>query len=295
MKESAQTIFSEAQFELHQWQSNVPALETDTLQEERPSEQESSYAKQQLGAKPGETKLLGMLWDKEKDTIAVVFPTPLLEPTKRELLESLARIYDPLGVASPTILAGKLLYREVCDSHLAWDKAFSGVALDKWMKILPDKVKIPRSLAQHQERIVGIDLHGFGDASNKGVTSAVFAVMRQAQGTQQSLVTAKSRLAKQGLTIPRQELVSTHMTANLISNVKEALAGFPVEGVYGWLDSSITLHWIKGNGDYWQFVASRVKKIQHNSFIQWRYVHSDQNPADLGSRGGGVDESAKLW
>ena len=88
-----------------------------------------------------------MLWDKEKDTIAVVFPTPLLEPTKRELLESLARIYDPLGVASPTILAGKLLYREVCDSHLAWDKAFSGVAfsgvaLDKWMKILPDKVKI---------------------------------------------------------------------------------------------------------------------------------------------------------
>ena len=119
--------------------------------------------------------------------------------------------------------------------------------------------------------------------------------MRQAQGTQQSLVTAKSHLAKQGLTIPRQELVSTHMTANLISNVKEALAGFPVEGVYGWLDSSIALHWIKGNGDYWQFVASRVKKIQHNSFIQWRYVHSDQNPADLGSRGGGVDESAKLW
>ena len=32
-----------------------------------------------------------------------------------------------------------------------------------------------------------------------------------------------------------------------------------------------------------------------HSFIQWRYVRSDQNPADLGSRGGRVDESAKLW
>lgn len=75
MKESAQTIFSEAQFELHKWHSNVPALETDMLQEERSSGQESSYAKQQLGAKPGETKLLGMLWDKEKDTVTIVFPT----------------------------------------------------------------------------------------------------------------------------------------------------------------------------------------------------------------------------
>ena len=298
LKESAQTIFSEAQFELHKWHSNVPVLENDTLQEERSSEQESSYAKQQMGAKPGETKLLEMPWDKEKDTIAVVFPTQPLEPTKRELLGSLARIYDPLGLGSPTILEGKVLYREVCDSRLAWDKALSGIALDKWnawKKILPDKVEIPHSLAQHQERIVGIDLHGFGDASNLGVASAVFAVIRQAQGAQQSLVTAKSRLAKQGLTIPRQELVCAHMTANLISNVKKALTGFPVKGVYDWLDSSVALHWIKGNGDYRQFVANRVKKIQQHSFIQWRYVRSDQNPADLGSRGGRVDKSAKLW
>ena len=123
----------------------------------------------------------------------------------------------------------------------------------------------------------------------------MFAVVRIAQGTQQSLVTAKSRLAKQGLTIPRQELVCAHMTANLISNVKKALTGFPVEGVYDWLDSSVALHWIKGNGDYRQFVANRVKKIQQHSFIQWRYVRSDQNPANLGSRGGRADESAKLW
>ena len=71
---------------------DVPALETDTLQEERHSEEESSYAKQQLGAKPGKTKLLGMPWDKENDAIAYVFSTPPLESTKRELHGSLARI-----------------------------------------------------------------------------------------------------------------------------------------------------------------------------------------------------------
>ena len=107
LKESVQTILSEAQFELHKWHSYVPALETDTLQEEKISEQESSYAKQQLGEKPGKTKLLGMPWEKEKDTIAVVFPTQPLEPTKRELLGSLARIYDPLGLASPYHIGGQ--------------------------------------------------------------------------------------------------------------------------------------------------------------------------------------------
>ena len=100
LKESVQTILSEAQFELHKWHSNVPALETDTLQEEKISEQESSYAKQQLGEKPGKTKLLGMPWEKEKDTIAVVFPTQPLEPTKRELLGSLARIYETTHLVS---------------------------------------------------------------------------------------------------------------------------------------------------------------------------------------------------
>ena len=42
-------------------------------------------------------------------------------------------------------------------------------------------------------------------------------------------------------------------------------------------------------------MANRVKKIQQHSFIQWRYVHSDQNSVDLCSRGGCVDESGKLW
>ena len=83
LKESAQAIFSEAQFKLHKWHSNIPVLETDVA---GPSEQESSYAKQQLGAKQGETKLMGMPWNKEEDIIAVTFPSPPEQATKRDLL-----------------------------------------------------------------------------------------------------------------------------------------------------------------------------------------------------------------
>ena len=54
----------------------------------------------------------------------------------------------------------------------------------------------------------------------------------------------KSTSAKQGLTIPRLELVSAHMASNLVGNVQTALEGFPVIAMQGWLDSTVALHWI---------------------------------------------------
>ena len=89
-----------------------------------------------------------------------------------------------------------------------------------------------------------------------GVSATVFAVVKQPSGSNQGLLTAKSRLSKKGLTIPRIELVSGYMAANLVHNVKKALEGFPVNRVVGWLDSSVALHWIRGNGEYKQFVGN---------------------------------------
>ena len=110
------------------------------------------------------------------------------------------------------------------------------------------------------------------------------------------LLAAKSRLAKKGLTIPRLELVSAHMAANLAENVKNALEGRPVRSVHGWLDSTVALHWIRGEGSaYKQFVANRVNKIREKEYIHWRHVGTDQNPADIGSRGCQADKLRELW
>ena len=56
----------------------------------------------------------------------------------------------------------------------------------------------------------------------------MYAIVQQEAGVTQGLVPAKSQPAKQGLTIPRLELVSAHMGTNLVSNAQEALEGFPV-------------------------------------------------------------------
>ena len=156
-------------------------------------------------------------------------------------------------------------------------------------------MEFPRSLVNFREDINDIKLHAFGDASGKGVAAAVFAVIEQPSGVSQGLVAAKSCLAKEQLTIPRQELVSAHMGRNLVHNVKQALKEFPVGDVYGWLDSTTALHWLKGGGEYKQFIRNRVKKILEKAYIQWRYVNTKENPADLGSRSDKFDESTKLW
>ena len=165
-----------------------------------------------------------------------------------------------------------------------------------WEQSLPNKVEIPRSLVKHQEEIEAIDLHAFGDASGRGVSSVVYAVTEQPSGTNQGIVASKSRLAKKGLTIPRLELVAGHMSTNLLHNVKESLSRFPVRNTFSWLDSTVVaLYWIRGSGEYKQFVNHRVCKIQEKDYIKWRYVSSAENAADIGSRGGKVDESSELW
>jgi len=47
----------------------------------------------------------------------------------------------------------------------------------------------------------------------------VYAIVSQPSGNGVGLVAAKAKLAKQGLTIPRLQLVSGHMAMNLILNV----------------------------------------------------------------------------
>ena len=296
LKRDATTIFGDAGFQLHKWHSNIPELESDA---EIPTNGEDTFAKLQLSSTSGEgCKLLGLGWDKVEDTIQVTFPTENAVLTKRGVLAKLARIYDPLGLVSPTTLQGKILFREACEMKRAWDTPLSSelrLRWKKWESSLPASIVTGRTLAPHLEPIETVELHGFGDASGVGVAAVVYAVVHQKSGTTQSLVAAKARLAKKGLTIPRLELVAGHMAVNLVDNVRQALAGFPVVSVHCWLDSTVALHWIRGGGQYRQFVANRVRKIGAHDVDSWRYVSTTQNPADLGSRGGSVVDATLWW
>ncbi|KAK3749831.1 hypothetical protein QZH41_004612 [Actinostola sp. cb2023] len=85
------------------------------------------------------------------------------------------------------------------------------------------------------------------------------------------------------------------MAVNLLTNVSAALDGFSISSRHGWLDSSVALHWIRGQGQYKQFVSNRVQKIQDHPEITWHHVSTKDNPADVGSRSGKVSEHTLWW
>ena len=104
-------VFKDASFTVHKWHSNVPDLVAISSS---PYEKEITYAKQQLGgAKPSEGKLLGVPWEREQDVISVILQITRTGTTKRDVLSHLAKIYDPLGLASPIMLTGKKLYHDI--------------------------------------------------------------------------------------------------------------------------------------------------------------------------------------
>jgi hypothetical protein len=222
-KDRATEIFRDATFTLHKWHSNAPELKEPAID----STSEETFAKQQLAtAHRGESSILGLRWEKRSDQISITVPLEAATTTKRGILRKLAKIYDPLGLVSPQVLLGKFIYRETCNRKIGWDAPIEEDLKRKWLlweQNLPKQVSTPRSLVRFREEIESIELHAFGDASGEGVSIAVYAIVHQPSGVSQGLVAAKSRLAKRGLTIPRLELVSAHMAANLVGNVQRAL------------------------------------------------------------------------
>ena len=164
----------------------------------------------------------------------------------------------------------------------------------RWLKSLPSEITIPRSITYVHEKATGITSHGFGDANKKGCSTAIYAVVQQTEKVTQGLLASKSRIAKKDTGIPRLELVSAHMTANLLAKLLTPLDGYAITGVHGWLDSTVTLYWIKNNDQGWkQFVSNRVEKIRQKTVLNWRHCPEKEDPADVGTRGSktsGLDE-----
>ena len=60
------------------------------------------------------SKILGHIWDKREDILQV--PINIIEEgkpvTKNTILIQLARVYDPLGIISPTLVEGNRIFRD---------------------------------------------------------------------------------------------------------------------------------------------------------------------------------------
>ncbi|XP_055604341.1 uncharacterized protein LOC129752591 [Uranotaenia lowii] len=302
---------SEAQFQLiqmlnsggmplHKWASNSSDLLRNVPEEDR----EVMVKIEEFG--PNEViKTLGLMWDPQEDELLFV-PLPSSElsvPTKREVLSLIARIFDPLGLVAPVVVLGKLLMQGVWNEKIDWDEKITTELVPQWEQFCEainsvGMLRIPRQVVAPMA--IRFEIHGFADASLFAYGACVYIrSIIHGNTAITRLLMAKSRVVpKTVLTIPRKELLAALLLHRLVKKIHDAIQ-LPIKETVLWSDSQIVLAWLNKNPNQLDvFVRNRVLEIvTTRDEFKWQYVSTNENPADIVSRGLCSTQLAKseLW
>lgn len=286
IRDQVTSLLQCGQFTLRKWASNLSEL----LEDIEPADHGLACDKSLL---PDDNlKILGIVWNPAGDSFQ--FKVKLEQPSprsKRSILSTIAKLYDPLGWVTPVISAAKIFMQSLWQAQLGWDDLIPSPLLIKWLSIYDsltylNDVTIPRwTQARPDSQVL---LHGFADASTHAYAAAIYLKITSKSGdVTVSLLAGKSRVTPlNSLTVPRFELLAAHLLARLLNYVRTSLQLDHV-GCHCWSDSIIVLAWIRSHGTRWNtFVSNRVNQIQ--SYLpdaRWRHVPTSDNPADSASRG----------
>lgn len=248
-----------------------------------------------LGQEDVVNRALGVVWNVAKDNFGFSVPCKCDVSSRRSLLATVGSIYDPFGVVAPALLPARLAFRDLCsDKTVDWDDPLIGpiaTAVKRWATELPElnKLQINRCVKPTTfGRVISNQLHHFSDASEKGYASVTFLRMvDDCERISVAFICGKARVApNKTVSIPRLELTGAVLSTKLESIIKPELEVELEESVF-WTDSLTVLKYISNKEKrFHTFVANRLAMIQDVSTSnQWRYVPTELNPADAGSRG----------
>lgn len=289
LKQELTYLLCSGGFELSKWTANDKQLLEDVPAEhlEKPRIFDNVDGS-------GFFKILGIQWDPNSDSFS--YHTKLDDKettTKRSILSTLARTFDPLGWITPVIYQGKVLMQRLWLLNLSWDEQPPADVIAEWQGILAELPLIShlrlKRFALNNGR--SCSLHGFADASELGYGAAVYIRTVDHDGRAQvHLLMAKSRVAavKSKLTIPKLELSASALLVRLMKYVVEAIKNeVDIKEIICWSDSTIVLSWLRISPHLLQtFEGNRVSQIVNCGLdLTWRHIPSEMNPADVASRG----------
>ncbi|GFX53013.1 integrase catalytic domain-containing protein [Trichonephila clavipes] len=284
-------ILQTAQMSLHKWCGNTSELIPTT-------EKEYDFAS------PEEIKTLGIAWKSKTDCFNFKVEVERnAHPTKRSVLSIIARLFDPLGLLGPVITKAKIFMQQLWTLQIDWSERLPEKEASEWKEFVRSLValngiNIERCIVIPNAEV--IELHGFCDASERAYGAAIYTRSINPDGEiKVKLVASKSRVSPvKQVTMPRLELCSAVLLAKLMHKVKRALR-MDITSVFFWTDSTIVLSWMKNESrNLKTFVANRVVIIQELTELnKWHHVPSEQNPADIISRGLDPEkiQRSELW
>ena len=213
---------------------------------------------------------LGVRWCLENDSLS--FRVQLQEGplTRRSILSMISSVYDPLGLASPVLLAGRQILQQICKDKLDWDDPLPDSLKDQWKQWASDLIKLrhvsvsrclkPLDFGQAVE----FELHSFSDASLKGYGACCY--LRQVNGNGQvhcALVMGKARVTPlKAITVPRLELTAAVTAARLSGFLTQELDLADVKPFY-WTDSTVVLGYLNNDTSrFHTYVANRIQTIR---------------------------------
>lgn len=248
-------------------------------------------------------KTLGIHWQSQEDTIIYTLNKLPIQISMRGILAEIAKIFDPLGLLSPIIIAARLILQECWRQQVTWDQQLPTSIESSWSSYVADfnmvdQISFHRSVLT--SNTIDTQIHGFADASEKAYGACLYVRCLESSGRiHVRLLCAKTKIAPlQAVSLARLELCAAMILANLHESIKDHIHIKPSKTIF-WSDSTITLHWIRTpTYQLKTFVANRVSEIQQKTQTNsWRHVRSEDNPADSLSRGQFPQELLKnaLW
>ncbi|KAL0859999.1 hypothetical protein ABMA27_010314 [Loxostege sticticalis] len=285
-------------FDPHKWCSNDMTILQDIPKEK--------YGFQQKDLDQDLTvKTLGLIFDIKNDVFEFsgkVVCVPKV-PTKRTVLSSVSKFFDPMGYVGPVVVKAKMILQLLWKNNLEWDAPLPSDLQSIWEEFhdsISNMSKLVISRDLHLYAAEEVELLGFCDASSEAYGCCLYLKVRTMDNNFYiNLLCAKSRIVglDSKLTIPKLELNGALLLSKLASKVLSVLSN--VTRIFLFCDSKISLGSINTVEEKLPpYMANRVKEINKlTKGMTWKFIPGLLNPADILSRGGDPKdiENNILW
>nr|CAI5866999.1 unnamed protein product [Callosobruchus analis] len=201
------SVLEQYGFMLRKWQSNHPDI-ADVV-----GDKTIEHSVVQIeDAKT--TKILGLTWSGCNDKLLYTVHKEQMcsRNTKRSILSSIAKIFDPLGLLAPCVSLAKMIMQSLWVEKCDWDEEAPECVKRVWEKYngelsYLEDLAIPRQVICDSN--AEMTLVGFADASEKAYGACIYIVSEFNDHRHTNLLCAKSKLAPiKKLTTPRLELLA---------------------------------------------------------------------------------------